>query len=255
MEMEKINENTIKVSLESEDLTERGITVLDLLGNQKEIESFFYSILDEVDTKHEFRENDAVTFQLMPNRNGLELFITKVDPNSDEEPYSPIKDLENQGKKVQQIDINNMSDTDDIASFIKKQLDAALEKPTTDELFNGEDNDEKDEKTRYLNNYEETQEHHVIVFASFEDFIQLTSEKKMSNRISSLYKYGDKYYLEIIFDKNTLDKAEIGDILAVIYEYGNSVPFTAAVIHERAKLIMKNKAIELTRSYFNTRAK
>ena len=35
MEMEKVNENTIRVLLGTEDLTDRGITVLDLLGNQK----------------------------------------------------------------------------------------------------------------------------------------------------------------------------------------------------------------------------
>ena len=48
MEMEKINENTIRVVLDDEDLTARGIKFLDLLGNQKEIESFFYEILDEM---------------------------------------------------------------------------------------------------------------------------------------------------------------------------------------------------------------
>ena len=84
MEMEKVNENTIRVLLGTEDLTDRGITVLDLLGNQKEIENFFFSILEEVDKDHEFRDNDAVTFQLIPNQNGLELFITKVDPKKAE---------------------------------------------------------------------------------------------------------------------------------------------------------------------------
>ena len=49
MEMENINENTIRVLIENSDLEERGITFLDLLGNQKQIESFFYSILEEVD--------------------------------------------------------------------------------------------------------------------------------------------------------------------------------------------------------------
>lgn len=84
----KINDNTIRVLLENEDLTERGITVLDLLGNQSEIESFFFSILDEVDKDHEFRNNEAVTFQLMPNRNGLELLITKSNPSQNK----PIED-------------------------------------------------------------------------------------------------------------------------------------------------------------------
>lgn len=49
MEMEHINENTIRVLIGHEDLEERGVSFLDLLGNHKEIENFFYSILEEVD--------------------------------------------------------------------------------------------------------------------------------------------------------------------------------------------------------------
>ncbi len=68
MEMERINENTIRVLIGNDDLDKRGITVLDLLGNHKQIESFFYSILEEVDKDHQFQNNDAVTFQVLPNQ-------------------------------------------------------------------------------------------------------------------------------------------------------------------------------------------
>ena len=99
MEIEHINEDTIRVRSENSDLEERGYTFLDLLGNQKHIETFFYSILEEVDIDEEFQESDAVTFQIMPNRNGLELFISKniemhddifsnMDMNDYEEPES-----------------------------------------------------------------------------------------------------------------------------------------------------------------------
>ena len=64
MEMEHINENTIRVLIKNEDLAARGITFLDLLGNRKEIEKFFYSILEEVDVEEEFKGSDAVTFQV-----------------------------------------------------------------------------------------------------------------------------------------------------------------------------------------------
>ncbi|MDO4455281.1 MAG: adaptor protein MecA, partial [Ligilactobacillus agilis] len=173
MEMEKINENTIKVSLENDDLTERGITVLDLLGNQKEIESFFYSILDEVDTEHEFRETDAVTFQLMPNLNGLELFITKMDPDSDEEPFSPLKELEKKGKRVQQVDINDLGDADDITDFIRKQLGAALEKSES-KMLTANDSETKrlQAKSDYLDDQSNMQKRYLVSFANFEDFIQ-----------------------------------------------------------------------------------
>ena len=41
MEMEKINENTMRVTLGKEDLAERGISILDLIGNQHDVEDFF----------------------------------------------------------------------------------------------------------------------------------------------------------------------------------------------------------------------
>ena len=41
MEMKRINENTIRVLLNNEDLNERGITVPDLLNHNQQIEDFF----------------------------------------------------------------------------------------------------------------------------------------------------------------------------------------------------------------------
>ncbi|MDD7321582.1 MAG: adaptor protein MecA, partial [Limosilactobacillus mucosae] len=76
MEMKRINENTIRVLLNNEDLNERGITVLDLLNHNQQIEDFFYSILEEVDADHQFQDNDLVTFQVRPQQDGLELYIT-----------------------------------------------------------------------------------------------------------------------------------------------------------------------------------
>ncbi len=109
MEMERINENTIRVLIGNDDLTQRGITVLDLLGNHQQIESFFYSILEEVDTEHQFQDNDSVTFQVLPNRNGLELFISKN--GIDEEV---IADQADDAQELQ---------TDDISDFLKRQLE------------------------------------------------------------------------------------------------------------------------------------
>ena len=67
MEKKRLDENTIQVIIDQDDLDERGITMLDLLGNQRQIEDFFYSILSEVDTEHEFKKNDSVTFQALNN--------------------------------------------------------------------------------------------------------------------------------------------------------------------------------------------
>ena len=76
MEMERINENVIKVLIGVKDLEERGVNFLDLMGDQSRIEKFFYSILEEVDTERQFQDSDTVTFQVIPNSDGLELYIS-----------------------------------------------------------------------------------------------------------------------------------------------------------------------------------
>ena len=96
---------TIRVIIKNEDLEARGITLLDLMGNKKDIERFFYSILEEVDEKAEFQDSDSVTFQVLPNRNGLELLISKnlglpegfpfldLDDEADEEDIQELQSL------------------------------------------------------------------------------------------------------------------------------------------------------------------
>ena len=68
MEMEKVNENTIRVLLGTEDLTDRGITVLDLLGNQKEIENFFFSILGSFSSLTVQSPKPALSLLRAPNQ-------------------------------------------------------------------------------------------------------------------------------------------------------------------------------------------
>ncbi len=75
MEMERINENTIRVLIGNDDYLTGHCKSL-MLGNHKQIESFFYSILEEVDVDHQFQETDAVTFQVLPNRNGLGSYLS-----------------------------------------------------------------------------------------------------------------------------------------------------------------------------------
>lgn len=105
MEMEHINENTIRVLIGHEDLEERGVSFLDLLGNHKEIENFFYSILEEVDIEEEFRGSEAVTFQVLPKGDGLELFISK---NLPDEEISQSED--------------STVDSEDVSDFLRQQI-------------------------------------------------------------------------------------------------------------------------------------
>lgn len=128
MEMERINENTIRVLIGNDDLDKRGITVLDLLGNHKQIESFFYSILEEVDKDHQFQNNDAVTFQVLPNQNGLELFISKdVDMSDEDEPLLGSGDGHEKHDQVSNI-LMNMAWTTSLRVTRRPMMNLAIKR-------------------------------------------------------------------------------------------------------------------------------
>lgn len=227
--MERINENTIRVLIGNDDLSARGITVLDLLGNHQQIESFFYSILEEVDTEHQFQDNDSVTFQVLPNRNGLELFISKNGIDDDEQS-SEDEDAIHQ---------------DDISEFLKRQLeqtDAEDKRKTTVENDGVDDalNDQSLEKSTT-----------VIQLNDFESMVQVARVLKLENAVTNLYRYREAYYLEVIFFVDSTTPETIKDDLAIAYEYGHKTEISPDVLNEHGKLVMEQSALELTRFYFN----
>ncbi|WP_179395139.1 adaptor protein MecA [Lacticaseibacillus absianus] len=223
MEMERINDNTIRVLLGNEDLAERGITVLDLLGNHKTIENFFYSILDEVDKDHSFATDSAVTFQVMPSQSGLELLISRTMMDEDESEADDEADDQ---------DVN-------VPDFIRQQL-------------NQLDTDDKDatDEGGFIDANESGKEELVLQMRDFEDFIALAGVLRLEGASSDLYRYNDRYYLVLTFYPNHITPEEAKDQIAVALEYGHKVAISSAVLSEYGKLLMPTSALETGRYYF-----
>ncbi|WP_295747716.1 adaptor protein MecA [uncultured Limosilactobacillus sp.] len=228
MKMEHINENTIRVLLGSDDLSARGITVLDLLGNHKQIQDFFYSILDEVDTDHEFRDNEAVTFQVLPTRTGLELFISKADPESGD------------------TNANN----DAISRYIKREMvgkDQPLINP--DPTVADKASAEAEPSDEFGGQPSTTR---VVKFNHFEDVISVSHLMEPVDQMSSdLYKLDGQYFLILtFFNDGSLAEGLIEDVMAVLSEYAIQTAITADIIAEHGKMLMQHSAVERVRYYF-----
>lgn len=228
MEMERINENTIRVLIDSADLQARGIRILDLLGNHQQIQDFFYSILQEVDANHQFQDDDSVTFQVMPNNNGLELFISKNDPlNTDSQPTDAITDYLKQ-------------------RFADQANDHASSASASDQNQNDNDDDS------YQFNAEPLTKTAVAQFNQFDDLIDFAKMMDDHNLVTELYKYEGHYYLTLRFlvtDEQTSD--DIKNQLALVYEYGNRTNRSAAFLGEHGKKLMDVSALHLINHYFN----
>lgn len=220
MEIEHINEDTIRVLINNIDLEARGYTFLDLLGNQEQIEKFFYSILEEVDLEDEFKESEAVTFQVMPNPNGLELLISKNQEVHD----SIAASAEARNQEL----------------FIEEN-----EHDLVEEEFTKEDETDEKESTGISEDKEI-----VIEFKVFEQLVQLAQKVKTINGFSSLYLYKEKYYLDFHLIRDDLSLRTFEEKLAMILDYGSETKLNGDILAEHGKLLMQEQALEQIHYYF-----
>lgn len=221
MEMENINENTIRVLIENSDLEERGITFLDLLGNQKQIENFFYSILEEVDVDDQFHETDAITFQVLPNGNGLELFISKghgEDLDSFEGEDSALEHVIDYMKKQSQLSGKDKK--------MNKELDL--------------DKEENDLGPLEI----------MLKFSDFEHFLEVSNRFFLENGLSTLYYYKEAYYLSIVFFIDKMTETNLENEIAIALEFAEESDIATEVLGEYGKLIMKGNALETAQHFF-----
>ncbi|MCM6881883.1 adaptor protein MecA [Enterococcus italicus] len=234
MEMEHINENTIRVLIKGEDLAARGFTFLDLLGNKDEIESFFYSILEEVDVNEEFKGSEAVTFQVMPKGDGLELFISKSNAEELNESFKAFRDEDGElpewfGKMDDESDFEEVG-LEELEQELAAQKEDADKKPTHPVLL--------------------PKQSLIIEIANFEMVVWLAHEVQLEEVDTTLYAMNQQYYLAIQFLGEDVLEAEKKNILAHVSEFGRKSTITKAVLDEHGQVIVKNDALPFIREQF-----
>ena len=219
MEMERINDDTILVRIENEDLQERGTSVSELLANPTEIEEFFHSILVEMDVIDQFEDSEGMSFQVMPNPEGIELYVTK---------FVEKKDIEADSERF----VRNLVDT------IQHSLGHRMGKPKKEKKVEA-----PVEKEKILEPLDCT-----VFFDSFEDFVQLAKMYPYNVQKSSLYRYSNYYFLHVYQD--VFGGEDFTADVALLREFGEFSRVSWEVVQEYGEVMMKEKAIETAKKYF-----
>ena len=219
MEMERINDDTILVRIENEDLQERGTSVSELLANPTEIEEFFHSILVEMDVIDQFEDSEGMSFQVMPNPEGIELYVTK---------FVEKKDIEADSERF----VRNLVDT------IQHSLGHRMGKPKKEKKV-----EEPVEKEKTLEPLDCTG-----FFDSFEDFVQLAKMYPYNVQKSSLYRYSNYYFLHVYQD--VFGGEDFTADVALLREFGEFSRVSWEVVQEYGEVMIKEKAIETAKKYF-----
>lgn len=224
MEMERINDDLIKVLINAEDLEKRGIDFLDLIGDQPGIERFFYSILEEVDIDKHFQESEAVTFQVMPNADGLELYISRgsyaeMDEFWADEFSRRVKD--HRTKKTEKKSGNSKNVTKNTS-------------------FNHPINREFQKE---VNTYSEIQPK-IVMFKNLDSFLAVANEiNPIFNNKSSLYYMNNQYYLYIDKCPTFFGNTEYEQFMYIL-EYAEPTTTTKDILEEYGELIREDDALD-----------
>ncbi|WP_127848256.1 adaptor protein MecA [Lacticaseibacillus hulanensis] len=234
MEMERINDDTIRVFMDTQELKDRGIQMGDLVANHKRIEKFFYGVLEEVDVDHTFTDNSAVTFQVMPSGEGLEIFISRTALGDDDDALEDAPDDSGSGEMP----------TDKFSRLARETLAKYTDsKPAADKA------DVKDEEDfEFFGDGDSAAL--TLQLPDFEAMINLAKELRLEGGVSDLYKFRNQYFLVLRFYSNMVSETEAQVQMSIANEYGFSTNVTPEMLEEHGDHVMATSALETTRYYF-----
>ena len=212
MKMKQISDSTIKITIQLEDLEERGMEIADFLVPQEKTEEFFYAILDELEMPESFLDSGMLSFRVTPKPDKLDVFVTK-------------------SKIDQQLDFEDLSDLPDMEE---------LSRMTPDEFI------KTLEKTISDKTKGDAEAIHHLEQEELRDNQEQDPTKTVSFPVdtSELYKMGSDYYLTVLIDTEDQPNQYPTWLLAIIREYADDSEVTRAVLQEHGHLLMVSGAIE-----------
>jgi adapter protein MecA 1/2 len=224
MEIERVNEYTIKFYITYRDIEKRGYNKDELWYNRERGEELFWEIMDEAHQQEEFPLEGPLWIQVQALDKGLEILVTRAA-------------LSNDGTKLE------LPISDD--KTIDMPVDQNIEK-LLDQNFKQTNEIDYDEE---LELYDDEQTSFVIGFEDFEDLISLSHSVDAEYFINSVYSYENRYYLYIVFDTELTD-AEQDNILSQLLEYGFESNLTIHRIQEYGKEIVQDDGLLTIKNNF-----
>lgn len=223
MEIERINENTVKFYISYLDIEERGFDREEIWYNRERSEELFWEMMDEVHDEEEFVVEGPLWIQVQALDKGLEILVTKAQISKDGQKF----ELPIPGDKIKDFPMD-------------EKLDEILEQRFNQNYVDDDEILLEDETLEF-----------ILAFKDFEDIIHLSSRPGLENLVTKLYYFEGKYYLYTEFPEELFEEDEIDDVLSILLEYGYETQLTIHRIQEYGKEIISENVFAELRKYFN----
>lgn len=232
MEIERINENTIKFYISYMDIENLGYEKEEIWYNRERSEQLFWHMMDEVNHKEDFNPDGPLWIQVQAMDKGLEIIVTKAKVS----------------KQGEQYELDDDSDDNDLDLSDEENLDNILEDTFGKSLSEAHELDDEDEEDIHEDNM-----WMIVKFEDFEHAIQLSYYMKTDYEIQeeTLYHYKDKYYMYIEFSVDVLDEDQIlENLTSKILEFSTNSNISLHVLEEYGKKITDENAFSTLSAYF-----
>lgn len=237
MKMKQISDSTIKITIQLEDLEERGMEIADFLVPQEKTEEFFYAILDELEMPESFLDSGMLSFRVTPKPDKLDVFVTKskIDQQLDFDDLSELPDMEELSHMTPDEFIKTLEKT--ISDKTKGDAEA-IHHIEQEELRDNQENKEVSElpASQYI--------YFILHFSTLQQVMDFAKTVTYSVDTSELYKMESDYYLTVLVDTEHQPSQYPTWLLAIIREYADDSEVTRAVLQEHGHLLMVSGAIE-----------
>jgi adapter protein MecA 1/2 len=220
MEIERINDHTVKFYISYVDIEERGFDREEIWYNRDRSEELFWEMMDEVHREEEFTVEGPLWIQVQALDKGLEILVTKAQLSKD-------------GHKIElPISEDKLRDLP-VDARIEDLLDHHFD-PLQDE----------DDST-----YEDRMDF-MIKFQDFEDLISLSKRTGLDELTTTLFFFEGNYYLYTEFDEDEYEDNHIDNMLSILLEYGIETSMTIYRLEEYGKVIIDSNVFSEIRTYF-----
>ncbi|MGD6817629.1 adaptor protein MecA [Metabacillus sp. 84] len=217
MEIERINEHTVKFYISYGDIEERGFDRDEIWYNRERSEELFWEMMDEVHEEEDFMMEGPLWIQVQAMDKGLEVVVTRAQMSKDGQKLElPISD-----DKYHEIPVD-------------ENIDSLM-----DDHFSKSTAEQEDQPPQL---------EYVIHFNDFEDLISL-AKTGLSGFTNSLYALNSHYFLYTEFTDEQAEE-EMDNLLSIIAEYGSQSKVTVHRLEEYGKKVMGEHALHTLRKHF-----
>lgn len=217
MEIERINDNTVKFYISYVDVEERGFSRDEIWFNRDKSEELFWEMMDEVNEEADFVMEGPLWIQVQAMDKGLEVTVTRAQLTKDGQKLDLPDDIEERRK-----------------------------------MFAGEevDSQEFDEFEPVYDDTDKKKLEYSFMLSEVEELLPIAKRLMYVPLDTALYHFEDKYLLHISFDEILHSEKDMKDQLSVITEYLQQSPVTIHRLEEYGKPIFKEDALANVLHYF-----